>query len=477
MEGKVVISYISSFFRFIFKVFGVILLFTVTTLLVVLPLFKENNIIGKLYSYIEKNETYLGLIFSILTIILTIWSVNKQIRVSIEQWNRQQDERYRDEQNRIEGERNRRELEEKQAAIERFVSNERELQKVRPTFMVNKVGSNGKESYKLDVYINDSFIDDVRIFVKSFSDKNDVIKSENIGTLQSGNINLPILNQDIEDIEFILILCKTIYQEQIYYFYYYGEVSFHLRRVISLDEIEKYKKYLDRKYLIEFIGIKEQMTERIEIYKETISQPAVKILALKRFVRTLDKIYRQDNTDFIDRISSDENLKIMEIIEEYNIGLLLGRTLNYIANKKGTDTREFYERILLVIQELLREKDIFVGNFPYDRDSNYFENNIGGWANNNNLNIKWFYDKYINFSDKMDKNFLLEYIRDFETLLNAINFQNPSEKIQIGFSSRNIEVFLNESVGLERGVESHRSEYLLDNYSKKISNILYDLTK
>ena len=109
--------------------------------------------------------------------------------------------------------------------------------------------------------------------------------------------------------------------------------------------------------------------------------------------------------------------------------------------------------------------------------SKNFENNIGGWANNNNLNIKWFYDKYINFSDKMDKNFLLEYIRDFETLLNAINFQNPSEKIQIGFSSRNIEVFLNESVGLERGVESHRSEYLLDNYSKKISNILYDLTK
>ena len=290
------------------KIFKGLLWTLVIVIAILLPLFRNQHpIITNIYKFISiANKDYYGVVLSALTIFVTFLIFNSQ---NVEEKKR----RSEDEQTRNKREEN--EYQEKR---------EKRFSSARPYFVIEKNTTTTQANIK--IFMEDDVpLENILVCERKLSDKEDEVKSKIIGTKNSGDY---IYQFSLDEIEMIVVKCKTYFDEEVYFQYYTGDIAIHYRMIENSEDIS-YSKSLGRSYLSDcLIEQKEKYDPKdasTEIYKQNIYSFAWERVAKKRFSQYRNQILESIVGDSI--FTGNKNLEIIGVIEKDNIGEILGGSI------------------------------------------------------------------------------------------------------------------------------------------------------
>lgn len=448
---------------------------TILLLLFVFPLIQYSNNSYKIfYEYIVNNSTYFGLVFTILTIYIPLYSAKKQNSLQLKQFLDEQKRRDLDRQEREKRDAKRLEVEQERIRIQELKKQEIELNSVRPIFMINKVKEKRdgdeikrtKTDYlKLDVFIKDNvFIDNVILYIKKFKDLEGCLTAENIGPLKSGNIKF--INRP-ENIEMVVISCTTIMGELIFYQYHTRGTSYQIRLMKNDDLIRFSKEVLKRTSLNEFTDNKTY--GYYEIYKSSIENRNIEEHVRDRFVKILKEIKNYEKEKDIQQLSQDLKLNLMIALEQEDIGEVISRTLENLEGAYSID-RLTIITFLRFLQELPKYPD-FLDNIICSpmNDMRYFVRNINNLNNlSDGLLTKYKEMESINFND------ILNYTYDIQTILTEWTQTDfEVERSSLNYALRNIFVYFSENVHFSDNASEIVKEVLIADVRNKLKEICF----
>lgn len=216
-----------------------ILLYLLVILVAILPLFRNQNpLTTNIYNFISvANKDYYGVVLSALAILVTFLIFNSQNE--------------KEKKLRFEDEQRRNDREEK----EYLENRERRFASARPYFIVEKDNTAAKA--KIKIFMEDNVpLENILVCERKLSDKESEVKSQIIGTSNSGDY---LYEFSLNELEMIVIKCTTYFDEEIYFQYYTGDITIHYRMVEN-DEDLNYSKSLERLYLSDYLVEKKKIT-------------------------------------------------------------------------------------------------------------------------------------------------------------------------------------------------------------------------
>ena len=410
------------------KIFKGLLWTLVIVIAILLPLFRNQHpIITDIYKFISiANKDYYGVVLSALTIFVTFLIFNSQ---NIEEKKR----RSEDEQTRNKREEN--EYQEKR---------EKRFSSARPYFVIEKNTTTTQANIK--IFMEDDVpLENILVCERKLSDKEDEVKSKIIGTKNSGDY---IYQFFLDEIEMIVVKCKTYFDEEVYFQYYTGDIAIHYRMIENSEDIS-YSKSLGRSYLSDcLIEQKEKYDPkdaRTEIYKQNIYSFAWERVAKKRFSQYRNQILESIVGDSI--FTGNKNLEIIGVIEKDNIGEILGGSINYLREHKG----DFSTEIVIELLEVIKK---YINDTWYTSCSTFNKERI--YYFKGNLTDSAFSNKYsVIFDKSVDIDVMNNYVDDLILYVEKGLFND--------YLFRNLEVYLNENITMATGRYGYDNEVNLVN--------------
>ncbi|MDT9531956.1 hypothetical protein, partial [Streptococcus mutans] len=313
-----------------------ILLYLLVILVAILPLFRNQNpLTTNIYNFISvANKDYYGVVLSALAILVTFLIFNSQNE--------------KEKKLRFEDEQRRNDREEK----EYLENRERRFASARPYFIVEKDNTAAKA--KIKIFMEDNVpLENILVCERKLSDKESEVKSQIIGTSNSGDY---LYEFSLNELEMIVIKCTTYFDEEIYFQYYTGDITIHYRMVEN-DEDLNYSKSLERSYLSDYLVEKKENYEpkdvNTEIYKQNIYSVAWERVAKKRFSQYRLQILESIVADKI--FTGNKNLEILGVIEKDSIGEILGSSIKYLREHHKDFSNEIIIELLEVIKKYLND--------------------------------------------------------------------------------------------------------------------------
>lgn len=388
-----------------------ILLYLLVILVAILPLFRNQNpLTTNIYNFISvANKDYYGVVLSALAILVTFLIFNSQNE--------------KEKKLRFEDEQRRNDREEKEYLEKR----ERRFASARPYFIVEKDNTAAKA--KIKIFMEDNVpLENILVCERKLSDKESEVKSQIIGTSNSGDY---LYEFSLNELEMIVIKCTTYFDEEIYFQYYTGDITIHYRMVEN-DEDLNYSKSLERSYLSDYLVEKKENYEpkdvNTEIYKQNIYSVAWERVAKKRFSQYRYQILGSIVTDRI--FAENKNLEILGVIEKDNVGEILGSSITYLREHY----KDFSNETIIELLETIKK---YMTNYWYttctelsEERRYYFKGNLPNTP---------LLEKYSTLFDKsVDAKVMINYADDLILLAKKDYFSD--------FLFRNLEVYLNEHV-------------------------------
>lgn len=352
---------------------------------------------------------------------------------------------------RFEDEQRRNDREEK----EYLENRERRFASVRPYFIVVKDNTAAKA--KIKIFMEDNVpLENILVCERKLSDKESEVKSQIIGTSNSGDY---LYEFSLNELEMIVIKCTTYFDEEIYFQYYTGDITIHYRMVEN-DEDLNYSKSLERSYLSDYLVEKKENYEpkdvNTEIYKQNIYSVAWERVAKKRFSQYRLQILESIVADRI--FTGNKNLEILGVIEKDNVGEILGSSITYLREHY----KDFSNETIIELLETIKK---YMTNYWYttctelsEERRYYFKGNLPNTP---------LLEKYSTLFDKsVDAKVMINYADDLILLAKKDYFSD--------FLFRNLEVYLNEHVEIasERIGFENEIEFVYDNIRTDIKQIL-----
>ena len=410
------------------KFFKGLLWTLVIVIAILLPLFRNQHpIITDIYKFISiANKDYYGVVLSALTIFVTFLIFNSQ---NVEEKKR----RFEDEQTRNKREEN--EYQEKR---------EKRFSSARPYFVIEKNTTTMQANIK--IFMEDDVpLENILVCERKLSDKEDEVKSKIICTKNSGDY---IYQFFLDEIEMIVVKCKTYFDEEVYFQYYTGDIAIHYRMIENSEDIS-YSKSLGRSYLSDcLIEQKEKYDPkdaRTEIYKQNIYSFAWERVAKKRFSQYRNQILESIVGDSI--FTGNKNLEIIGVIEKDNIGEILGGSINYLREHKG----DFSTEIVIELLEVIKK---YINDTWYTSCSTFNKERI--YYFKGNLTDSAFSNKYsVIFDKSVDIDVMNDYVDDLILYVEKGLFND--------YLFRNLEVYLNENITMATGRYGYDNEVNLVN--------------
>lgn len=416
-----------------------ILLYLLVILVAILPLFRNQNpLITNIYNFISvANKDYYGVVLSALAILVTFLIFNSQNE--------------KEKKLRFEDEQRRNDREEK----EYLENRERRFASARPYFIVEKDNTAAKA--KIKIFMEDNVpLENILVCERKLSDKESEVKSQIIGTSNSGDY---LYEFSLNELEMIVIKCTTYFDEEIYFQYYTGDITIHYRMVEN-DEDLNYSKSLERSYLSDYLVEKKENYEpkdvNTEIYKQNIYSVAWERVAKKRFSQYRLQILESIVADRI--FTENKNLEILGVIEKDNVGEILGSSITYLREHY----KDFSNETIIELLETIKK---YMTNYWYttctelsEERRYYFKGNLPNTP---------LLEKYSTLFDKsVDAKVMINYADDLILLAKKDYFSD--------FLFRNLEVYLNEHVEIasERIGFENEIEFVYDNIRTDIKQIL-----
>lgn len=416
-----------------------ILLYLLVILVAILPLFRNQNpLTTNIYNFISvANKDYYGVVLSALAILVTFLIFNSQNE--------------KEKKLRFEDEQRRNDREEK----EYLENRERRFASARPYFIVEKDNTAAKA--KIKIFMEDNVpLENILVCERKLSDKESEVKSQIIGTSNSGDY---LYEFSLNELEMIVIKCTTYFDEEIYFQYYTGDITIHYRMVEN-DEDLNYSKSLERSYLSDYLVEKKENYEpkdvNTEIYKQNIYSVAWERVAKKRFSQYRLQILESIVADRI--FTGNKNLEILGVIEKDNVGEILGSSITYLREHY----KDFSNETIIELLETIKK---YMTNYWYttctelsEERRYYFKGNLPNTP---------LLEKYSTLFDKsVDAKVMINYADDLILLAKKDYFSD--------FLFRNLEVYLNEHVEIasERIGFENEIEFVYDNIRTDIKQIL-----
>lgn len=416
-----------------------ILLYLLVILVAILPLFRNQNpLTTNIYNFISvANKDYYGVVLSALAILVTFLIFNSQNE--------------KEKKLRFEDEQRRNDREEK----EYLENRERRFASARPYFIVEKDNTAAKA--KIKIFMEDNVpLENILVCERKLSDKESEVKSQIIGTSNSGDY---LYEFSLNELEMIVIKCTTYFDEEIYFQYYTGDITIHYRMVEN-DEDLNYSKSLERLYLSDYLVEKKENYEpkdvNTEIYKQNIYSVAWERVAKKRFSQYRLQILESIVADRI--FTENKNLEILGVIEKDNVGEILGSSITYLREHY----KDFSNETIIELLETIKK---YMTNYWYttctelsEERRYYFKGNLPNTP---------LLEKYSTLFDKsVDAKVMINYADDLILLAKKDYFSD--------FLFRNLEVYLNEHVEIasERIGFENEIEFVYDNIRTDIKQIL-----
>ncbi|EMC14159.1 hypothetical protein [Streptococcus mutans] len=416
-----------------------VLLYLLVILVAILPLFRNQNpLTTNIYNFISvANKDYYGVVLSALAILVTFLIFNSQNE--------------KEKKLRFEDEQRRNDREEK----EYLENRERRFASARPYFIVEKDNTAAKA--KIKIFMEDNVpLENILVCERKLSDKESEVKSQIIGTSNSGDY---LYEFSLNELEMIVIKCTTYFDEEIYFQYYTGDITIHYRMVEN-DEDLNYSKSLERSYLSDYLVEKKENYEpkdvNTEIYKQNIYSVAWERVAKKRFSQYRLQILESIVADRI--FTGNKNLEILGVIEKDNVGEILGSSITYLREHY----KDFSNETIIELLETIKK---YMTNYWYttctelsEERRYYFKGNLPNTP---------LLEKYSTLFDKsVDAKVMINYADDLILLAKKDYFSD--------FLFRNLEVYLNEHVEIasERIGFENEIEFVYDNIRTDIKQIL-----
>lgn len=421
------------------KIFKGLLYILVIVIAILLPLFSgQHPIITGIYTFISKaNKDYYQVVLSALAIFTTFLIFSSQNE-------KERNIRYDDEEKRND-------REEK----EYLENREKRFASVRPYFIIEKDNAAAKAKIKIFME-NDVPLENILVCERKLSDKEDKVKSQIIGTKNSGDY---IYEFSLDEIEMIVAKCTTYFDEEIYFQYYTGDITIHYRMIENSEDLN-YSESLGRSYLSDCLIEQNEKYEpkdvNTEIYKQNIYSFAWERVAKKRFSQ-----YRYHILESIvgDRIfTENKNLEILGVIEKNSVGEIFSSSIAYL--------REHYKDFSIKeITNLLETIKRYINDYWYTSCTELSKNSKDYFKGN--LTNPIFRKKYGTLFDKsVDVKVMTNYIDDLISLVKKNSFSD--------FLFRNLEVYLRENITIASGRIGFDNEvnFLYNEIRSKIKKIL-----
>lgn len=416
-----------------------VLLYLLVILVAILPLFRNQNpLTTNIYNFISvANKDYYGVVLSALAILVTFLIFNSQNE--------------KEKKLRFEDEQRRNDREEK----EYLENRERRFASARPYFIVVKDNTAAKA--KIKIFMEDNVpLENILVCERKLSDKESEVKSQIIGTSNSGDY---LYEFSLNELEMIVIKCTTYFDEEIYFQYYTGDITIHYRMVEN-DEDLNYSKSLERSYLSDYLVEKKENYEpkdvNTEIYKQNIYSVAWERVAKKRFSQYRLQILESIVADRI--FTGNKNLEILGVIEKDNVGEILGSSITYLREHY----KDFSNETIIELLETIKK---YMTNYWYttctelsEERRYYFKGNLPNTP---------LLEKYSTLFDKsVDAKVMINYADDLILLAKKDYFSD--------FLFRNLEVYLEENVTIANGRIGYENEVNLvyNEIRSKIKQIL-----
>ena len=417
-----------------------ILLYLLVILVAILPLFRNQNpLTTNIYNFISvANKDYYGFVLSALAILVTFLIFNSQNE--------------KEKKLRFEDEQRRNDREEK----EYLENRERRFASARPYFIVEKDNTAAKA--KIKIFMEDNVpLENILVCERKLSDKESEVKSQIIGTSNSGDY---LYEFSLNELEMIVIKCTTYFDEEIYFQYYTGDITIHYRMVEN-DEDLNYSKSLERSYLSDYLVEKKENYEpkdvNTEIYKQNIYSVAWERVAKKRFSQYRLQILESIVADRI--FTENKNLEILGVIEKDNVGEILGSSITYLREHY----KDFSNEIIIELLEVIKK---YLNDYWYTTSTDITEIGQKQYFKGNLRDNESFKKYNTIFNQHIDQEVMSNYIDDL-ILFCQIQTNNFDDWL-----FRNLELYLNEHIEIAGGKIDIEIVTIFDNIRTDIKQIL-----
>lgn len=417
-----------------------ILLYLLVILVAILPLFRNQNpLTTNIYNFISvANKDYYGVVLSALAILVTFLIFNSQNE--------------KEKKLRFEDEQRRNDREEK----EYLENRERRFASARPYFIVEKDNTAAKA--KIKIFMEDNVpLENILVCERKLSDKESEVKSQIIGTSNSGDY---LYEFSLNELEMIVIKCTTYFDEEIYFQYYTGDITIHYRMVEN-DEDLNYSKSLERSYLSDYLVEKKENYEpkdvNTEIYKQNIYSVAWERVAKKRFSQDRLQILESIVADRI--FTENKNLEILGVIEKDNVGEILGSSITYLREHY----KDFSNEIIIELLEVIKK---YLNDYWYTTSTDITEIGQKQYFKGNLRDNESFKKYNTIFNQHIDQEVMSNYIDDL-ILFCQIQTNNFDDWL-----FRNLELYLNEHIEIVGGKIDIEIVTIFDNIRTDIKQIL-----
>ncbi|EMB67163.1 hypothetical protein SMU26_03300 [Streptococcus mutans 3SN1] len=417
-----------------------ILLYLLVILVAILPLFRNQNpLTTNIYNFISvANKDYYGVVLSALAILVTFLIFNSQNE--------------KEKKLRFEDEQRRNDREEK----EYLENRERRFASARPYFIVEKDNTAAKA--KIKIFMEDNVpLENILVCERKLSDKESEVKSQIIGTSNSGDY---LYEFSLNELEMIVIKCTTYFDEEIYFQYYTGDITIHYRMVEN-DEDLNYSKSLERSYLSDYLVEKKENYEpkdvNTEIYKQNIYSVAWERVAKKRFSQDRLQILESIVADRI--FTENKNLEILGVIEKDNVGEILGSSITYLREHY----KDFSNEIIIELLEVIKK---YLNDYWYTTSTDITEIGQKQYFKGNLRDNESFKKYNTIFNQHIDQEVMSNYIDDL-ILFCQIQTNNFDDWL-----FRNLELYLNEHIEIAGGKIDIEIVTIFDNIRTDIKQIL-----
>lgn len=417
-----------------------ILLYLLVILVAILPLFRNQNpLTTNIYNFISvANKDYYGVVLSALAILVTFLIFNSQNE--------------KEKKLRFEDEQRRNDREEK----EYLENRERRFASARPYFIVEKDNTAAKA--KIKIFMEDNVpLENILVCERKLSDKESEVKSQIIGTSNSGDY---LYEFSLNELEMIVIKCTTYFDEEIYFQYYTGDITIHYRMVEN-DEDLNYSKSLERSYLSDYLVEKKENYEpkdvNTEIYKQNIYSVAWERVAKKRFSQYRLQILESIVADKI--FTGNKNLEILGVIEKDSIGEILGSSIKYLREHH----KDFSNEIIIELLEVIKK---YPNDYWYTTSTDITEIGQKQYFKGNLRDNESFKKYNTIFNQHIDQEVMSNYIDDL-ILFCQIQTNNFDDWL-----FRNLELYLNEHIEIAGGKIDIEIVTIFDNIRTGIKQIL-----
>lgn len=417
-----------------------ILLYLLVILVAILPLFRNQNpLTTNIYNFISvANKDYYGVVLSALAILVTFLIFNSQNE--------------KEKKLRFEDEQRRNDREEK----EYLENREKRFASARPYFIVEKDNTAAKA--KIKIFMEDNVpLENILVCERKLSDKESEVKSQIIGTSNSGDY---LYEFSLNELEMIVIKCTTYFDEEIYFQYYTGDITIHYRMVEN-DEDLNYSKSLERSYLSDYLVEKKENYEpkdvNTEIYKQNIYSVAWERVAKKRFSQYRLQILESIVADKI--FTGNKNLEILGVIEKDSIGEILGSSIKYLREHH----KDFSNEIIIELLEVIKK---YLNDYWYTTSTDITEIGQKQYFKGNLRDNESFKKYNTIFNQHIDQEVMSNYIDDL-ILFCQIQTNNFDDWL-----FRNLELYLNEHIEIAGGKIDIEIVTIFDNIRTDIKQIL-----